>query len=371
MDNLSIGQINQICDEFRQVKDSHEIWIVANVNNTVQNHESFIQHTNFSEFFTKAEFASIVSAITQSFGYVRVFYSEIEFMDHILAHKNSIAIDHVLVFNFARDGIREGKKALIPALCDLFGINYIGSNAFVVSLLRNKFVYAKYLESLGIPIPPTSVYTQSFCFNYAAFCETDTLIAKHVSESASIGLEQENIIDRWNSLSIDKALQKLCSKMNTTQLIVQKFIEGYECEVFVVNYCGRYFAFSPIEIIIHNDRILTASISDNYYYSFRPLCEHYPEHICNEIIHTTEIAARLLNVKNYARFDYRITNDGEYYLIDIAGSPYLTRHSSISYLFTSVLKLEYSDIFVFLAAIASKNHYIDVNCKSESNNPRE
>ena len=83
------------------------------------------------------------------------------------------------------------------------------------------------------------------------------------------------------------------------------------------------------------------------------------------------MAADLLNIKNYARFDYRVKKNGEFFLIDIAGSPYLTRHSSIEYLFTQLLGLKYSDIFLLIAAITVANYSHEVNCKSDNGKPLE
>lgn len=44
-------QIEKMLHEFQQIKTNYTIWIVANVNETVQDEESFIQHANFTELF--------------------------------------------------------------------------------------------------------------------------------------------------------------------------------------------------------------------------------------------------------------------------------------------------------------------------------
>lgn len=79
-------EIGKIIDDFEINKNNYTVWIIANVADTVQSEESFIKHSNFSEFFTKAEFSSIVSAISDIFGYVRIFYSEIEFITYASLH---------------------------------------------------------------------------------------------------------------------------------------------------------------------------------------------------------------------------------------------------------------------------------------------
>ena len=66
-----------------------------------------------TNFFSRTEFAEIVSAIFNCFGFARVFYSEIEFIKYVL--DNNILKSECIVYNFSRDGRANGKKSLIPA----------------------------------------------------------------------------------------------------------------------------------------------------------------------------------------------------------------------------------------------------------------
>lgn len=366
---MNCNEINIILKEFKSERFKYTAWIIANINETVQSEESFIKHTNFSEFFSKAEFASIASAIISIFGYVRIFYSETEFINHVISKKESLNTNNIIVFNFSRDGIHEGKKSLIPAFCNLFGIKYLGSNPFVISLLRNKFIYTTFLRSVGIPVPISALYYKNGLMEYKIFKEASTLIIKNNQESASIGMTDKCLIQNWKNKDINYILNYQCSIMNTDKILIQEFIEGIECEVFVVKYKHSYHAFPPIKIAIHNSKIITNEISDTYDYSFSLLSLELNDNICRRIMQKTELAAKYLNIDDYARFDYRINTNGNFYLIDIAGSPYLTRHSSINYLFTEVLGFQYSDIFLYLSAISIKNYSQDVNCKSDSNKP--
>lgn len=352
---MELECLKGITDSFLEDKNSYSVWIVANVADTVQDEESFIKHSDFSEFFTKAEFASIVNGISQTFGYIRIFYSELEFIRYVLGIVDHLDKEHIIVYNFTRDGIREGKKSLIPAFCDLVGLNYTSSNPFVISLLRNKFVYTKYLEAMRIPVPATSIchFGEPFCS--AMFDKAKPVIAKNLLESASIGLSEANIIYNWPHKNISEILDRLCNAMGAKQLLVQQYVDGIECEVFVVRYLENYYAFTPVAIVIDGSNILTSDISNFYKYSFSSLADLGDKKLCENIMRTTERAAKLLNIKNYARFDYRIDKTNSFKLIDIAGSPYLTRHSSVTYLFENIINLHYSDIFSLIAALTTIN----------------
>lgn len=362
-------EIIEILNYFKSQKFNYSIWVLANVNDTIQNEEAFIHHADFSEFFSKAEFASIASAIIELFGYVRIFYSETEFMEYVLHNKN-LNKDNIIIFNFTRDGISEGKKSLIPAFCDLYGLKYISSNAFVISLLRNKYVYTQYLASSGINVPLTTC-SKLISSNWFTQIKEKSIIIKNVFESASIGLDTTNIINVSDYNALIDEIYKFCQLMQSDNLLIQEFIPGMECEVFVIRLGDHFYSFTPICININSSSIITTSISNDYDYTFSPLYKKIPFEICNSIQKTSEKAAYLLNIKNYARFDYRIDSDGKFYLIDIAGSPYLTRHSSIEYLFTKLLGLNYTDIFLLIAAITVKNYSHEVNCKSDNGNPLE
>lgn len=87
---MHLNELKDILKNFESQKSNYIIWILANVNDTIQNKESFINHANFSEFFSKAEFASIASSIIESFGYVRIFYSETEFMEYVFNNLKSL-----------------------------------------------------------------------------------------------------------------------------------------------------------------------------------------------------------------------------------------------------------------------------------------
>lgn len=47
--------------------------------------------------------------------------------------------------------------------------------------------------------------------------------------------------------------------MKSDEILVQDYIKGRECEVFVIKKRNEYFAFPPIELSIHNSEIITTS----------------------------------------------------------------------------------------------------------------
>lgn len=349
---MKLQFLNEIITSFNNKEINYDVYIIANTHNINKETEKWDYiHSTLDEFFSRQEFAEISSAIYNVFGFVKVFYSELEFLDFVL--KNKIDRNNLLVFNFSRDGIKEGKKSLIPSFCDLLGIKYTGSNAFVISLLRNKFVYSTFLSHFNIPVPNTCLFNLDMGFlNQEPSCGTK--IVKCVNESASIGMTDNNIITIRNNSGYIKKIEECMKVMSAENALIQDYIEGSECEVTVFKKGDTYFSLDPVMIKIKNNSIITTDISNSYDYEFCLLSDYYDYNICTKISACAEDAARLLNIKTYARFDFRIDTNNNFFLIDIAGTPYAIHHSSIAFIFKRY-NLQYEDIFKVIAQLTLEN----------------
>lgn len=329
-----------------------DVYIVADLQTrTSKMSPSQIIHADENEFFSRTEFAEITSAIFYSFGFAKTFYSELEFIQYIL--EKHISYNECIVYNFARDGRANGKKSLIPAFCDLLNIKYTGSDAFVISLLRNKYVYTELLEKNEVSVPQTKIFSQSKDFpQLLSIFSNRRVIIKNRYESASIGLTSENVF-LFNQSS-SKKLSSLLQTMKTDSLLIQEYIDGTECEVLVLQYKGIYYALDPIKIIFNTEHsFIDSDTSNQYNYKFDVL-----ESPVNTIIQEAAVkAAKILGIKDYARFDFRLKDDIPY-LIDIAGTPYTIYHSSIAYLFTNHYHLSYESIYKVVVTCMLSNYEI-------------
>lgn len=182
------NKISLIINELKKNSNSLEAFVIVN---TLKPSTELVSQTTEDELFSRTEFAEIASAIYDAFGFVRVFYSESEFLSFILSNK--IDIQNTFVFNFARNGTKEGKKSLIPAFCDLYDIRYTGSNAFVISFIRNKFFYYSILKNHNIPIPNFWLIDDMNFIDKRRPIANAKIIAKCNCEAASTGLNESNI----------------------------------------------------------------------------------------------------------------------------------------------------------------------------------
>lgn len=342
--------IKKCLDYFQKIDIDFDLFIIADTQNKTSQLTDYIMHSDEQEFFSRKEFAEIASALFYVFGFAKVFYSEFEFIEYVIKEKPSSAKSYV--YNFSRDGTLEGKKSLIPSFCDLCGLRYTGSNAFTISLLRNKWFFSQILSNFEIPIPEAILCTKDNLRNAECFLGSTVLI-KNVCESASQGLLKENriVIEQNYLKKIEKIINRMCAK----EILLQQYIDGLECEVLVIQFENKYYALEPIEIVIKGSSFLDSNTSNLYNYSFQILADKLNKKTIEYIKNLALKAADVLKIKDYARFDFRI-KEYQPYLIDIAGTPYTIKHSSIAYLFEEIMHLDYKDIYKVIMACCISNY---------------
>lgn len=343
--------IREILAYYNELKIDHDVFVIADTQQqTVNECCSRIFHADESEFFSRQEFAEIASSLYYVFGFVRVFYSEVSFIEYVM-NKN-IDPQKSFVYNLSRDGQHAGKKSLIPAFCDLFNLKYTGCDAFTISLLRNKAMFSDILKLHNIKVPHSYIMStiNTKEFNIPLALSDKEIIVKNICESASIGLSIDCIVDLRKQPI--EALVKQAKKVNPKQVLLQEYISGFECEVLVFQFKGKYFALNPILIDLPTGtNFIDSKTSNSYNYKFKLLQD---KQIVLSLCAAAEKAAQILQIKDYARFDFRIKN-GEPYLIDIAGTPYTIYHSSIAYLF-KMYNLKYEDIYKAIVSCMFSNY---------------
>ena len=342
--------ISGILEIYKDISIDFDVYIIADVQEyTVKESDDRISHADESEFFSRTEFAEIASALFHVFGFAKVFYNEISFVEYFI--RNKIDPNECIVYNLSRDGKCAGKKSLIPAFCDLYGIRYTGCNAFVISLLRNKAIYSDVLSCHGISVPRMVTYStdNSKPEDIIEVFENKEILIKNVDESASIGLRPScrMVLTRDN-------ISDFCTtaeSVNAHNVLVQEYIDGIECEVLVIQHKGEYYALNPVRLSFPAGKeFLDTYMSNSYEYGFELLSgeEYLP------IQKAAVQAAKVLGIKDYARFDFRV-REGIPYLIDIAGTPYTIFHSSIAFLFEQY-GFEYEDIYKVIVTCMLSNY---------------
>jgi len=340
------------------IRERYQIALVCNSRSKTRiiNNQQ-IEYSENNEFFSDQEFSEIFDGIQASEFYILPFFNELTFIVKTL--EESYFKNNKLVYNLSRNGKHVGKKSLIPSFCDLLSIPYTGSNALITSYCRAKYMYTKYLQAHQINTPKTWVFigNNSWLNNDKPVLGT-SIVLKSMHESASIGLEKNSIF--LFDLNCMSHLESLYSSQQSP-ILIQELISGYECEVplFIGD---KIYAMDPVGISIDgkrniNSEILTYERSYKDQYGFFSLADEFNSITINQIKSIAIQVARLVSLTNYGRIDFRVDTKGIPYVIDIATSPYTTKHSSFAYSFMN-LGIAYEDIYATIINLACKDSEI-------------
>ena len=131
---------NEFLDRYLYLANDHklklQLILVCNVEGLTIDNDDYNGDSITSEYLTLKQYNKILSSFRQEGFDVISYFDETEFMNDVITKKyEKVKGKELLVINSAQ----KGTKSLIPAFCDLHNIYYNSSNAYIVSLCRDKY----------------------------------------------------------------------------------------------------------------------------------------------------------------------------------------------------------------------------------------
>ena len=347
MDNQKRINLQVLIQRAKRLASSHEVILLTSNKEKTKNQTDYTEYSVTSEFLSEDEETVIIGALHRIGFSVRQFHNEEDFIAFVLTEHTDMS--NKIVINSAQKGTRIGRKSLIPAICDLFGITYVGSNPYVVSLCRDKYRCGCILAQNGISVPQAWLYQPAEGW----FLEPPTtdvpLIVKPNYEAASIGIDASSIC---NGFAVNEKVRQLASIYHQ-EIVAERFISGYEVEVPVIVSHNVATDFFPVGINLDSNkkmgnRILDYNLRGVDAYDYYDFTLENPQ-AAQVVLDATIRTAQILNINGFGRVDFRILDNGETYVTDIATNPHYTVRSSYEYLFKQ-LGLNYDDMIACLVA---------------------
>lgn len=210
-----------------------------------------------------------------------------------------------------------------PVLCDLLGLNYSDSPPFTVALMRNKYFSKEIVKSLKYKIPDGILidrYTDKQ--EVISKIKQYPVIVKPNSEGSSVGITDDCVVFSENDLLVK--IFDLSEKFE--EVLVEQYISGADFTVLIF---GNPSNYEMVEVLVYqtdgnlNQNKAIRSLSNKAgHRSERFLMEnYYPTAIVqqakDESIHIFEH----FGARDRARIDYRITEKGDIYFLEINADP--------------------------------------------------
>lgn len=351
--NNMLNNYKQIYQLAHDNAEQLKIFLVSNIREKTDNFKDYGGTSVISEYLSLTQQELIVESLRNSGFETLCFMDEMDFIQNFITNnyyeKES---KHKIVINTAQKGTAIGRKSLIPAFCDLYGICHTNSNPYVVSLARNKFHCSCLLKSKGLPTTNDYLFIphNGWLLGERPH-EGEKVIVKLNYETSSIGLTSDNIF--IYDYSKDSFIEEIANTYSQP-VIVENFIEGYEVEVPII--IGKEpEVVLPVGITVDNKKnlgelILDYNIRKNLKFGFYNFSETDAK-LSKKLESCAMDVVTLLGITGFGRVDFRIDYNENIYVTDIATNPHITKGMSFYYAF-SENGLDYTQMLETLIALS-------------------
>ncbi len=238
------------------------------------------------------------------------------------------AVQADLVFNLVEAyGADDTKEPYVAAYYELLGLRYTGSGPRGLSLAMDKALTKKVLHFHGVLTPRFVTHFRGR-LDWAHDVEFPVIV-KPVREDGSIGIGFKALVGSIKDLM--ERIDELHADFDHPVLIEQ-YIDGREIYVGVVGNL-KPEAFPPVELDLSHlpegtPRIAGMEVKwQEGTRAYRGSKYRLPTDLPEKVVEAIQAAAltsfQALQLRDYARFDFRVTPDHKAYLIEANPNPYL------------------------------------------------
>lgn len=252
-----------------------------------------------------------------------------------------------MVFNMAYGIQGESRYTHIPAMLEMLGIPYIGSNPSGHALALDKVIAKVIMQKHNIPTPDFWVFST---YDADMSDVKYPVIVKPKMEAVSFGLRVV-----YNEEDLREAV-KFIIKEFEQQALVEQFIRGREFAVGLIGNSPTE-AFPVLEIDLNNDPDAIQSVDDKKINPRRKIC---PANIDEELaIRMQEESIKVFNallLKDFARVDIRLDEEGKFYILEANSMASLGATGSYPYA-AKVAGLSYSALINKMLNVAAYRYF--------------
>ena len=266
------------------------------------------------------------------------------------------------VFNFSEgSGVSRNREARVPALLEMLGIPYTGSDPLTLALALDKDFTRRIVADAGIEIPkgfvlqpPATLYDGEFA-EFPALLEANGLtlpvILKPTCEGSSKGIRDRCLIETAEAFG-----PMVVELWNAYQqpVLVEEFIAGDEVTVGIVgNSPPEVLGIMRVVPKVKTDRfVYSLEVKRNYEALVDYECPpKLPGNVLRELEQSALAAYEAVGCRDVARIDYRI-RDGVPYFIEINPLPGLNPISSDLVLIGNAMGVPHAELVRRIFAVA-------------------
>jgi len=250
-----------------------------------------------------------------------------------------------LIFNISEGTKGRFREAFWPSIFDELGIPYTGSDPYSLMLTLDKNLTKQVLRNTNVLMPQGALATQNNIPDFSNF--RFPVIIKPNFEGSSKGITQNSIIENPSDLNakLNEALKKY-----PEGVLVEEYIEGIDITVpFLENLAEPIL--DAIEYIVDNEavkdrryKIYDYDLKTLYYDNVSVEVAKISDEIKNKLKEATQQIIKKVGCKDLGRLDFRLTDDGQIYFLEINCLPSLDKEVGF-FVSARNRQLEHKDVF--------------------------
>ncbi len=223
----------------------------------------------------------------------------------------------------------------IPSFLELVRVPYTGCSPVGLMICNNKALTKKILTYHRIKVPRFHIFHKGKRIFHPVKLKFP-LIIKPMSEEASTGIAQASYAENENDMT--DRIRFIHDKFDMAAL-VEEYIDGRELYAGVLG-CKRLKTFPLREMKftqVPEDEPRLATYKAKWDQEYRKrwglkneFAGRLPEGIPEKVAHVCKRAYRALALDGYARFDLRLTSEGEVYILEANANPELAQGDEFS-----------------------------------------
>jgi D-alanine-D-alanine ligase len=247
----------------------------------------------------------------------------------------------------------------VTGLLELMGLCYTGCGPGEAYLQQDKGLAKKLLAFDQIRYPEFTVFSADSTMETGGKLKLP-LFVKPLRADASIGIDGGSLVH--TSTDLMKRVVYIHEELHDSAL-AEEYIEGRE---FYVGVLGNQdpLALPPIEMDFSRLAPSLPRIADAKakwakgtpeYKGTRSVLADIPQELVAKLHQAAIGAYRALRVRDYGRVDFRVTDAGEVYVIEVNASCYLERSSEFA-VAAKAAGIEYNELIGRIARLAVERH---------------
>ncbi len=252
---------------------------------------------------------------------------------HLAARIEAFAPD--LIFNTAEGRRGRAREAFYPALFEELGYPYTGSDAYVLTVTLDKWLTKIILREQGVDTPRARLVTARDLHSLdkeGSLGVPVPAIVKPNYEGSSKGIGDDSVARDWKAM---RALVDKLVKQYPAGVLVEEFIAGVDVTVPFIEGLGDEGVMAPVEYVIAESARSKYNIydyrlknTDSSRVNVRCPAE-LPRDVQARIKGVSKLVVRALGMRDVGRIDFRLSEDGRIYFLEVNALPSLEPGASL------------------------------------------